>query len=689
MTVEEFKSALPRTYGALIAHHGQPTGVQLAALTPILSGKDVLICAPTASGKTVAYVAPLVERWCTSGDSAPRIIIVSPTRALVNDLCRRLKERLAQTGVSVGRWTGDHHDGGRMHPVTITTPEGLDSRLSRAPTQLDSVRAVVLDELHVLDNTARGDQLRVLVERLRTERCVRSKDARIHDHINARPPLQVIAASATVPDLQGLAHRYLVLAKIVSTGQRRSICGKILTAKEPEALRKVLFEQVQAGFRKVLVFCNRRKDVESLAQHFNKRAPFAYSVLAHHGSLAKNARLSAEQRFLSSPVGVCFATSTMELGIDIGDVDLVVLYGLPPNIPALLQRAGRGGRRAKGNQILAIAETTFEAHAFRTLLKAQTEGQWFAGPNVFRSSVLAQQAVSILQARPSRTVTPKSFRRRLPADLAAVWPEDRLGDLLQTLCLTQWLRELEGNNLERTFGMGAEAEACWHRGQAHANIGEKGGIPVFDSMTGDEVGRVSKIAKHMALGGKGRQALHASDNRVVTTALRNPGKSQFDASKAFSVPSALATGLLKGVGVPVPCRVHHLGEDLLFHGLGTAGGQLLAAALTYGGLFQRGCTKLRKAGRMSLAIEGQLEPQRWPDPSCVKAALQVEFECLGRSLELGSHHTRLAPDEQREVVAQLCEQSAVEAFIAKGCPPLKELPAIDGTIDLWIQAAHW
>lgn len=358
MTPAEYRAAFPRMYAALVARHPAPAPIQLAAAKPLARAREVLLCAPTAAGKTEAWMVPIGERHLRVDDPTPRVLIVSPTRALVNDLYRRLFPALTEAGIKIGRWTGDHKDGGRIQAATLLTPEGLDARLSRG-TDLSTITAVILDEIHVLDGSARGDQLRILLKRLR-----------------ARTSVQVVGASATVADPEGLAWRYLVDPEVVRAGAGRSISGRIELSTEPAHIAACLHEAAKAGFRKVLLFARSRNDVERLSRKLSGVAPFGANVVAHHGSLGRTERLSVEQRFLALPFALCVATSTLEMGIDIGDVDLVALHGVPSSAASLLQRIGRGGRREGRSTFIAFVETAFEEGALRTLLAAGKRGEW-------------------------------------------------------------------------------------------------------------------------------------------------------------------------------------------------------------------------------------------------------------------------------------------------------------------------
>ena len=184
------KERLPRTWPAFFERHGNFTAIQLATIPPLLEGHNVIVCAPTASGKTEAAMAPLVELHCRHAASGrcwtgaqPRpssarrahdstglsILYLTPTRALVNDLSARLAHPLQLLRLSIGMRTRDLSTFDPAHPpnVLLTTPESADSLLAGHARIFANLRAIVLDELHLLDRTPRGDQVRVILSRLR------------------------------------------------------------------------------------------------------------------------------------------------------------------------------------------------------------------------------------------------------------------------------------------------------------------------------------------------------------------------------------------------------------------------------------------------------------------------------------------------------------------------------------------
>ena len=367
------RSLLPKTWDRWLARFGRPTDIQRAAIPQVLTGRDTLIMAPTASGKTEAALVPLLERYGAElrREGPPVILVLSPTKALVNDLYRRLEGRLGEAGVATGRWTGDGRDKGRLQRIAFLTLEALDGRLSRDPESLLAARALWLEEVHVVDGGVRGDQLQILVARLR---------ARLAHE--GRPALQVIATSATLPDPAGVARRYVgagaaVAAPEGGAGRRLEVTVEMAPAEvedDPGSFRARLTELVREGCRKLLIFVDNRARVEMIAALLRGHAPFAHAAYAHHGSMEAPARAEVEQRFLRDRVAVCVATSTLEVGIDIGDIDAVVLLGAPSTVPGLLQRAGRSGRRGGGARVLGWVADPVDGLTLTVLKDAAARG---------------------------------------------------------------------------------------------------------------------------------------------------------------------------------------------------------------------------------------------------------------------------------------------------------------------------
>ena len=210
----QIRMALRHTWSTFFARHGSLTPVQQQAIPPILAGSNTLVIAPTASGKTESVVAPLLERHVLgtaarqSAGAELRILYICPTRALVRDLYERLAPSLEHLGVALSMKSGDTGPVSTRQPPTvlITTPESTDSLLTRAPRLFAPLRAIVLDEIHLFDNSPRGDHLRCLLRRIEQIRRYHQRETQADPPI----PLQRIALSATILDPAGVAGRYLV-----------------------------------------------------------------------------------------------------------------------------------------------------------------------------------------------------------------------------------------------------------------------------------------------------------------------------------------------------------------------------------------------------------------------------------------------------------------------------------------------
>lgn len=573
-TPAELRDALPRAYYAFFGRHGRPRAIQLGSAGPLLDGRDALLSAPSAAGKTEAACAPLCELLAQRDPEPPALMVVSPTRALANDLHRRLEGPLSRMELPLGRWTGERKEpqsggdrlGGGLPLVTVVTPESLDSLISRGPARLRGVRWVVLDELHILDGTPRGDQLRVLLGRLR--------------HITE--DLQVVAASATVAAPEELAARYLRDAALIREARRHSIKARLVRGVSPSAVARHLGDLGRRGVaRKVLLFSNRRDLVEEYAAELRSMAAFQGAVFAHHGSLSQALRESTEERFLASPRALCVATMTLELGIDIGDVDLVGLLAPPPDVSSLLQRIGRSGRRGAGPRAVCFAADEASLFRYRALLELAAEGDLAADPAMFHPSVLIQQALSLLHQNPGRWITGVALHRRLDPGLASRWTPERISAVLDHLAKeTEWL-ERAG---EGRFVAGERTERLWDRGLLHSNIADQSELQVVDELTDQVIGTVARYDKAptVRLGGRGQQVVRRTDERVVVGRAA-PGVAPRFAPRGVPILSrALARAHGRKLGVePGEWPVLELGDGgaKLFHFGGTAWGALIGAAL--------------------------------------------------------------------------------------------------------------
>jgi len=347
---------------------GEPTAAQAEGWRAIRRGEHTLIAAPTGSGKTLAAfltsIDQLFREGFESGGRADevRVIYVSPLKALSADIHKNLAEprreirALAdEMGLHAAKITAAVRSGDtpqseraamlRTPPhILVTTPESLYLLLTaeRSRNMLKTARVVIVDEIHAVLQSRRGAHLALTLERL--------------DHVCGRK-LQRIGLSATQKPIEEVA-RFLTNAPcaIVDRGHKRKmdlaveVPGSALEAVMSHEVWKEVYDrlvQLVETHRTTLITVNTRRLAERMAHQLSERLGTEY-VAAHHGSLAKEVRLDAEHRLREGKLKVLVATASLELGIDIGHVDLVCQISSPHRIATLLQRIGRSGHTIAG-----------------------------------------------------------------------------------------------------------------------------------------------------------------------------------------------------------------------------------------------------------------------------------------------------------------------------------------------------
>ena len=354
-----------------------PTPAQQQAWPAIQAGRHTLIAAPTGSGKTLAAFLAVIDRLVREGlergglQDETHILYVSPLKALSNDIRRNLEVPLAgirdelramalpdveiRTFVRTGDTPQHERQSMRRRPphIVVTTPESLyillGSESGRA--MLASVRSVIVDEIHAMVGSKRGLHLALSLERL--EALAGRRLTRIGLSATQRPIGEV--ARFLVGTRQLRADGQADCA-IIDTGhvRRRDLQIEVPAAPLEAVMSGDVWTQVYdrlaqlAGeHRTTLVFVNTRRHAERVARHLSERMGETL-VTAHHGSMAKELRFAAESRLTRGELKALVATASLELGIDIGDVDLVCQLGSPRSIAALLQRVGRSGHSLGG-----------------------------------------------------------------------------------------------------------------------------------------------------------------------------------------------------------------------------------------------------------------------------------------------------------------------------------------------------
>src|SRR5512132_715644 len=467
----------------------------------IATGHDTLIVAPTGSGKTLAsflWALDHLHRLGAEGRLEDRVyvIYVSPLRALNNDIEKNLREPLAgiraaaeadgldlpeiRVAVRTGDTLAAQRQAMTRRPphILITTPESLYILLTTAGFRgaLARARVVIVDEIHALLGGKRGAHLALSLERLQ---------ALVQDAGEPRP--QRIGCSATVRPVEE-AMAFLTGATAhdpvtVDAGFSRDLDVAVVTPVDDfltatsdtvwDATLQQVAELVQAH-RTTLVFAQSRRSAERLARDLNDRIVDG-RVAAHHGSLSRRARLEAENRLKGGELKALVATSSLELGIDVGAIDLVIQLQSPRNVAAALQRVGRAGhalsRVSKGRIVVTKGEELVEAAAVVRSIRERTLDRMTmvnAPLDVLAQQIVASVAaesigVDALHARfinaaPYRTLTRETFREvvrsvaePLPREVKGAAPRvlwDRVNDRLHPRRGTRFLALTSGGTIQ-------------------------------------------------------------------------------------------------------------------------------------------------------------------------------------------------------------------------------------------------
>ncbi|MFB3888530.1 MAG: DEAD/DEAH box helicase [Candidatus Bathyarchaeia archaeon] len=389
----------------------QPTLPQTLAFPPILQGKNVLLIAPTGTGKTEAVLLPvfskLVEQKAAEQQKGIQVIYITPLRALNRDMLKRLTFWSQRLGISVDVRHGDtemkiRRKQARQPPqMLVTTPETLQAILpgSQMRKHLASTQAVIIDEVHDLAESKRGTQLTVALERLREA---------------THQEFQRIGLSATVGNpeevakfIAGTTREITVVHAVLAKNYRYTIehpnpteqdyelAGKLETAPEAAARIRRLTELIDTH-QSTLIFVNSRTIAESLGHRFSQLN--RSDVAVHHGSLSREERVTIEDSFKAGQLKAIICTSTLELGIDIGNVDLTVQYMSPRQVTSLVQRVGRSGhslqRLSEGIIVTVYPGDTLESvAAVRNAIKNRIEPVRFHENAL---DVLAHQVAGVL-----------------------------------------------------------------------------------------------------------------------------------------------------------------------------------------------------------------------------------------------------------------------------------------------------
>jgi len=467
--------------------------VQEASIPQIMAGYHTLVVAPTGSGKTEAALFPVLSLLLRDieerGDQGGvRVIYITPLRALNRDVTHRIQKIVEGVGLRIQLRHGDTTQTARKKflreppHVMVTTPESLNLLLT--VKERDKLWAhtawVIVDEIHELLDNKRGAELSVVLERL----------SRL-----SKRRIQRIGLSATLSD------RSLAEAKRLLAGSRRVVVARDSTSKTysiglevveggdgfweraVERLARII-SQVEGS---VLVFTNTRGTAEKLAAILAERLDAEVEV--HHGSLSRRVREQAEEGFREGRVKVLVATSSMELGIDIGSVDLVIQFMSPRQVITMVQRAGRAGHRL-GETSRAVIVTS--DNLFETLesgvIAFRAERGYLEDLRLPKKSydVLAHQLAGLLLEREGSVRFDEAYdlvtRAGSMEELEPRETEDVL-EHLDMVRVVRWFPE------ERIYRMGRRTRSYFYR---VSMIPDETSFSVHDLATGARIGEVSE-----------------------------------------------------------------------------------------------------------------------------------------------------------------------------------------------------
>jgi ATP-dependent Lhr-like helicase len=423
--------------------------VQERTYPAVASGSDVLVIAPTAGGKSEAALIPVMDDILKNGRMGVSCLYISPLKALINDQQDRFSEFCIPTSLSVMKWHGDVAKGDRSwkdgeppHFLMIT-PESLEVLLQEKTLSSDlrRVRTIIVDELHVFVESERGVHLKVLLDRM--------------DRITKRP-VQRIGLSATAGNpkevLEWLSEGRLK-AEIVAVPSPPKEKQFVFIVEPEETDRINALVRIVDG-KKALVFVNSRSVAEKLMKASAGRIR---NLHIHHSSLSSATRKTSEEAFSSQDGACIICTSTLELGIDIGDLDVVVQVGAPNSVSSFLQRMGRSGRRGKSAFVAWILQNPCELLCSLAIIECaiKKEVENLAPPKK-PYNVLLQQVFLYMHnhSRVSRkqlaasVLSPPVFR-----DIAPKILDQMMTHLVQTGYLTtDGEMVMLGTEAERAFG---------------------------------------------------------------------------------------------------------------------------------------------------------------------------------------------------------------------------------------------
>jgi ATP-dependent Lhr-like helicase len=508
--MQDIKQLLPHAYYPFFQRFARLTQVQIKVIPEVLAGKNIVVISEAATGKTEAAVAPVAERMCRKKHTSNEhisVLYISPTKALAKDIFRRINEPLAECRIRCSLKTGDRPGISvkNIPHFLVTTIESLDSVLCRSPMLLSCIDTVILDEIHLVDGTYRGDQLRCLLRRIILEknRTLQKNSERF----------QGIAMSATLLDPVAAGTRYFPVDRVIDVHKPREIktCYFQNLSECIEFARK-------KNLNKMLAFANSRRKVEEtkekIADLWNRDR-----VMVHHGSLSVKERKSVEHAMQEWEWGICIATTTLEIGVDIGKVDAVILLEPPVHPSAFIQRVGRSMREGGTLTGLCIAESDGDQSLYREFIDMGQRGLTEEKTYVPDLSVCVQQIFSMAFRHPAGVSKAAVFEV-----LSCLTQKENTEIIIQNLIQNELIREQK----EKIFAS-TELMEMGEKGRIHSNIMDMREYQVKDAATGQMLGRISFQAETGAtfpLAGKTFEVIEIKKGSIIVQASSGSGKTK-------------------------------------------------------------------------------------------------------------------------------------------------------------------
>lgn len=456
---------------------------QAEAIAPIHQGRHCLLLAPTAGGKTEAAVIPVLSRLLCENWTGVSVLYVCPIKALLNNLALRLEHYAGLVGRRVELWHGDVSPSRKRRAlqdppdIILTTPESLEGMLisTRVERQVwfGGLRTVIVDELHAFAGDDRGWHLRSLL-------------ARLGRYVS--PPPQRIGLSATVRNPDALLAWFAPAGERQVVGNARVSTDADVTLDYVGSLENAatVIARLHQG-RKRLVFCDSRSHAEQLSSRLRERG---VRTFVSHASLSASERRQSEAAFAEERDCAIVATSTLELGIDVGDLDHVIQIDAPATVSSFLQRMGRTGRRPDSRRNCLFLATHDPSFLLALGLVALWRREWVEAvvPPAEPWGVVAQQTLAIVLEQGQLPAA------ELLAQLGAGFPECRgleLGEAIAELNRLGYLAEAGPGVVQ----IGPSAEQEFGRRHYRDLLATFSGAPLLTARYGGvEIGYVDPFA---------------------------------------------------------------------------------------------------------------------------------------------------------------------------------------------------